>query len=195
MKESLRTLRSRIPVLSDADEEPDPPEPTFGSLRALAAQLLLVTGVGATLDALAHARREQVRVDQRPLDYLARPTPRATYAAVWGPSLIAPLAATAHLTHLARPSDSTTRATRLLDAAVIGMGVATLARDLLVRRGSPRPSLSPLALASAGLLGLAIDRQERAAQEERRRLERRASVVERLVPRRRPKLDRVVVHV
>jgi hypothetical protein len=40
-----------------------------------------------------------------------------------------------------------------------------------------------------------LDHNAAEREAERRRLERRAAVVERLVPRRRPKLDRIVVHV
>lgn len=147
-----------------------------GSLRALTAHLLLLTGADAAFGAYARGK------------------PRS-YAAIWGPALIAPLAATAHLAHLARPSDSTTRATRFLDVAVIGLGVAAAVGDLVSRRSARTPPLAPLALASAGLLGAALDREESATRAELRRLRRRASVVERLVPRRRSKLDRVVVHV
>ena len=63
------------------------------------------------------------------------------------------------------------------------------------QRSRQRPSLAPLLLTAAGLLAMALDRQEHRLAAERTRLEQRARIVERLVPRRRARLDRIVVHV
>jgi hypothetical protein len=57
------------------------------------------------------------------------------------------------------------------------------------------PSLAPLAFAAVGVLGMLLDREEEEIDEARDSLERRARVVERLVPKRKAKLDRIVVHV
>jgi hypothetical protein len=57
------------------------------------------------------------------------------------------------------------------------------------------PSLAPLAFAAVGVLGMLLDREEEEIDEHREALERRARVVERLVPQRKAKLDRIVVHI
>jgi hypothetical protein len=155
------------------------PDEGLQPLRVLAAQLLVVTGVGSTLEL-----REQQEDAEAALPPLA---------AVWAPALVAPLAAIAHLAHGRRPSNATATATRVLDSAAIGAGITGTLAGVAGRREAP--SLTPLALASAGILGLVLGRQSRRLRRERERLERRAAVVERLVPRRRPKLDRIVVHV
>jgi hypothetical protein len=169
-------------------------EPSTGlaSLRMLAAELLVVTGVGATLDVLSRAREAQR--DRIPGASLGgEPLP---LAAVWGPALISPLAAAAHVRHATRPSERSERATRFLDSAVVGLGLVELAGSLTGLQRRRRPvSLVPLALASAGLLGLAVGQREREIEREQHRLQRRARVVERLVPRRRPKFEKIVLHV
>lgn len=161
----------------------------FAPLRVLTAQLLLVTAAEAVLDRL------QREPEQRPLDYPPHRSARASAAAL-APSLLAPLAAAAHLTHLAGPSRSTDLATRVLDTAVVGVSVGAALAALVAGRGrSVSGATAPLALATAGVLGLVLDRQERAHADAHRRLARRASVVERLVPARRGRLDHIVVHI
>lgn len=183
MLSQIREFGERF--LDHSDEPNERKDSGFTTLRFLAAQLLLVSGADATLEQVARSR-------SAPADAGGAP-PRAL---VWGPAILAPLAAAAHVAHALERSDSTTAATRVLNAAVLSLGVANLAESLYSARRRPgAPSLSPLLLASAGLLGFALDRQERSTDEERRRLERRAAIVERVVPKRRPKLDRVVVHV
>jgi hypothetical protein len=197
MLRSLKRLGD-LASLREAEHADPGHHPGFAPLRALTAQMLLVTGAEATLGSLAATRRAGTGLPRaRPVDYpeIADRTPARSYAATWAPALLAPLAATAHLAHLTRPSESANLASRVLDAAVVGVGVLGLAQALRDRGRGAGPSVAPLALASAGLLGLLVDRQERAARAERDRLARRASVVERLVPRRRARLDRVVVHV
>lgn len=171
----------------------EPPEPrSLAPLRFIAAELLAVGGVDAALSALNNSPRTG--------DYLQprRAVPPGSLAMRWVPVLLAPLAAAAHVRHGSDPSPGTAAATRILDAAVLGAGVAGLTFEILSRRrytADGLPSLGPLALASAGLLGLLIDREERDLEEERDRLERKAAIVERFVPRRKARLDRVVVHV
>lgn len=105
-------------------------------------------------------------------------------------------AAVAHAVQAFSPSERTRLASRTFDLAVVGVGLLGLADTLAgARRDGHLPSAGPVALASAGLLGILIDRSEIRHQAERERLERRAQVVERFVPRRKPRLDRIVVHV
>ena len=56
-------------------------------------------------------------------------------------------------------------------------------------------ALVPLTFGATACLGLLLEREEESERDERARLRRRARVVERLVPRRRSRLDRIVVHV
>lgn len=167
-----------------------PPAPELAPLRLLAAPMLLLTGVEATRDSLSGARGVAAEAGGR-----ERWPARASLAAVWAPALVAPLAAAAQVAHLSRPSAAVSAASRLLNAAVVGAGAAALAGALAGDRGRRAPSLAPLGLAAAGLLGLLLDRQARRIAEERERLEKRARVVERLVPRRRARVERIVVHV
>lgn len=163
-------------MLDWLERDHDEPANRFDPLQLAAAQLLLATAADAFVSA-------------------GRP-PRGAALPVRVPTLIAPLAAVAHLAHMARPSEQSATTTRVLDTAVIAAGTAGALAGLLTggHRGGKR-TVATLALASAGLLGLAVDARQRADAEARRRLERRASVVERLVPQRRPRLDHVVVHV
>lgn len=162
----------------------------FEPLRLLTAQLLLMTAAEAVIAGARVSRRE------RPVDYARTPRGAATTAAAWAPSVLAPLAATAHIVHVSRPSRTTDLATRVLDTAVVGISVGAALAGIVTRRGHDAlRAAAPLALATAGVIGLVLDRQERAHAREHRRLARRASIVERLVPARRPRLDHVVVHV
>lgn len=186
----LEQLRKQLPTRGDARPHANKEE-GFRTLRMVAAELLLVTGIGATVDVLTRSTEPQpARIPG------GSSTERAPLAAVWGPTLIAPLAAAAHVRMASEPSPNAARASRFLDAAVVALGLAELVASF-TRFPSRRrtPSLAPLALASAGMLGLVVSREERVAARERRQLERRAAVLERLVPRRRPKLERVVLHV
>lgn len=188
----LEQLRQRVPDALSHTLAGKEPSNRLATLRMLAAELLVVTGVGATLDVLGRAREAQR--DRIPGTSVGRS--ETPLAAVWGPSLIAPLAAAAHLRQAGEPSRSAARASRFLDSAIVGLGLAELAGSLTGLQSRRRtPSLVPLALASAGLLGLAVSQRERQIEREHRDLERRAKVVERLVPRRRARFDRIVVHV
>jgi hypothetical protein len=57
------------------------------------------------------------------------------------------------------------------------------------------PSLAPLAFLAVGILGLVLQEEEEETGAEFEELEDRASIVERLVPKRRARVDRIVVHV
>jgi hypothetical protein len=187
----LEELRSRLPRRWTEDDETDDTRTgRLDPLRLLAAELLLVTGIGATLDVLSRTREAQK--DRIP----GRHGGDVPLAAVWGPALLAPVAAAAHARLAGGHSAPAERASRILDTAVIGLGVAELATSVTGLQAHRRPpSLVPLALASAGLLGLVVAHREKQVEREQERLERRARIVERVVPQRRAKLDRIVVHV
>lgn len=186
MLRRLEELTRAVGRHEEEEEEADGPS-GFGPLRVLTAQLLLVTAAESVLNAL-ESRGSGSAPDA------IRGSGRGTLAARMVPGLIAPLAAAAHLVQLSNPSRTADVATRVLDTAVVGAGVGAALAGLISRRGGARTA-APLALATAGVLGLVIDRQERAHAVEHRRLVRRASIVERMVPARRPKLDHIVVHI
>jgi hypothetical protein len=192
MLERLRELTDR--ARGEATEEDNQPEAEFKGLRMLAAHMLVLASVDITLDSLGRARQRA-----RPPYPHGSPGPSrsaVSTAVGWLPAVLAPLAAAAHVTHAVRPSAPTATATRVLNAAAIGAGVAGLVDSFAdSRRSRALPSLSPLALASAGVLGLILEREERDVLEARRRLERRAELMDRFAPRRRAKLDRIVVHI
>jgi hypothetical protein len=163
--------------------EPDV-EASLMPLRGATAQLLLATGTGATLEYL--------------LDSTARRHPRATKVPqplTWAPGLIGPLAAAAQIRLARDASPDSALAVDLLNAATVATGAALFILDLLSADEDASLHLAPVAFASAGLLALAVNRQEREIRSVERRLRRRAAIVERLVPRRRPKIEKVVVHV
>ncbi|HUE95213.1 MAG TPA: hypothetical protein VMN39_01050 [Longimicrobiaceae bacterium] len=175
MIDQVRKLAERL----ERDGEPREPEPArLAPLWLAASQLLLATGAGATLEQISSQRSGHP------------PTGLA-----WAPLLVAPLAAAAHLQHARQPTNHSELAVRFLTGASIGFGAALFAFDSIVNRNHPPRRIGPLAFASAGLLGLLLEREERAIEETERELARRARIVERLVPRRKAKLDRVVVHV
>ena len=192
MLDRLREFTDR--VRGEDEEEDNETSAEFKGLRVLAAHMLLLASVDITLDSV-----RRVRARGGPPYPHGSPGPERGAASTvlgWLPALLAPLAAAAHVTHAVRPSASSATATRVLNAAAVGAGAAGLVDSFLAsRRTHSLPSLSPLALASAGVLGLILEREERDALEERRRLERRAELMDRFVPRRRARVDRIVVHV
>lgn len=194
MRETLREARERV---RERLRGPEVEEEELGGelkpLRMMAAQMLMLTGIGGTLELLSRsaAQRNAHGAERAAGSLLERTRPGA-----WAPLLIGPMAALAQVAHGLRPSPSTAAATRVLGAASIGAGLAGFADALASSRTSPgAPPLGPIALASAGVLSLALDREEQRLEQDRARLQRRASVVQRLVPRRRARLDRIVVHV
>ena len=192
MLDRLREFTDR--TRGEDQEEDNQPAADFKGLRVLTAHLLLLASVDITLDSV---RRARARGGPPYPHGSPGPERGAISAAVgWLPALLAPLAAAAHVAHAVRPSAPSATATRVLNAAAVGAGAAGLVDSFVAgRRNHSIPSLSPLALASAGVLGLILEREERDAQEARRRLERRAELMDRFVPRRRGRVDRIVVHV
>jgi hypothetical protein len=133
----------------------------------------------------------------------------------WGALFAAQLAGTAHVARALRSTPRTCRAARVLDGVAIAVGGVTLAasvahglrrRQLLagwVRGGSrlfrrPPPS-APLTLGATGILGLLLDQEEEREAEEGRRLEGggrwAGRIADRIVPRRRRRVERIVVHI
>lgn len=129
---------------------------------------------------------------------------KAPEAVRWAPLVTAPLAGAAHAAHALRPSATTRTLTNVADGIAIGVGAAGLASSIYNARQDESPdrtwvdqvpSLAPLAFAAIGVLGMVLLEEEEDTAEVQEQLARRARVVERLVPKRKPKFDHVVVHV
>lgn len=173
--------------------------PDTPGLHWVVAGLLLATGAETAVSQRIEAGRRAAA----PLRVLR-----------WAPLLLAPLAGAAQVASALRPLPENRRAARVANGLAIAVAAAAAAAGLAESiRPAPTPLgwegriarrrgrrawhrlLAPLAFGAAGALGLLIDRHEREEAERIARLERRARVVERLVPRRRARLDRVVIHV
>jgi hypothetical protein len=182
MLDGVKNLRER---LTDADSATTVPDSSLRYLRAATAQLLLATGAGATLE---HASGDN---ELSGATHPSRTLPRAL---VWAPALIGSVAAVANLEHARDPSERTSRAVLFLNVASLAAGSALLALDMTNgQRAHSR--LAPLAFASAAIMGITLGRYEREARVSEAALRRRAAIVERLVPKRKARLDKVVVHV
>jgi len=129
---------------------------------------------------------------------------RAPDALRWAPLVAAPLASAVHAARALWPGRATRILSQVADGLAIGVGVAGIASSLysavedddeVSERNVALPSLAPLAFAAVGVLGMLLDREEEEIDETRDSLERRARVVERLVPKRKARLDRIVVHI
>ena len=189
----LDKLRSLSPLDRSEDEEVDHTA-SFPLVRLLAAQLLLTTAASATREQLA---AEELEGDgPGVVGRTPRPRPTRPLAAIWSPLLVGGAAAAAQLVHSVRPSEATEAAMRVLNGAVVGVSMARLVEIGTMERADWSAAvLPPLALASAGALGFLLDRETAEVEEELEHLHRRASIVERLVPKRRTKVEGVVVHV
>lgn len=123
------------------------------------------------------------------------------------PVVAAPLAGLVHAVRARNGAPLVRLTTQVLDGLAAGIAVAGLAAAAYhaVDAGGMGPgrrtarrlaaALVPLTFGATACLGLLLEREEESERYERRRLQRRASVVERLVPRRHSRLDRIVVHV
>ena len=193
-RRTVRELRPRRP----ADEPEEPADLSFAGLHALVAGMYLASGAEAALG----ERRGEVR---------------AVDALRWGPLVAAPIAALTHAARALAPCRATRIASRIANGMAVVVGAAGLASSVACaldsddasslfgrrrRRVRDRiPSLAPLAFGVTGLLGEILEREEQTTVEEiarleweARRAERRARIVERLTPRRRARVDRIVVH-
>ncbi len=197
LRDALRARDARA-----AEEEA---EGAFATLHWMTAALFLAAGVEAALRAQAQGAP-------------GAPGPRSTRAALaslatalrdptlLAPLLTAPLAAGAHATRALSDTRRARVGARVLDvvaAAVAVAGVARSAYNALARgRGLPEgmgrsrlADVVPLTLGATAALGLILQREEERERQELDRLRHRASIVERLVPRRRAHLDRIVLHI
>lgn len=186
---NVRTAVRR--VANEAAGGPD--DVAFSSLHWMTAAIFLVAGADAAL-------RER------------KASGRVTKLVRWAPLLAAPLAGAAHAARAVRPSRATRLAAQMLDGLAMSVAAAGIGRALYetaadASAGGPWTSgrrhrarllsraVAPLTFGATGILGLILDREEQEERAAQRRLRRRASVVERLVPRRRPRLDRIVLHI
>lgn len=190
MHERLQGYGERL--TGGTPEDDNPPVSEFKALRVLAAQLLVLTSVDVTLDSLSRARAAH-----GPFPHGSPGPDRTLYSVAnrWAPVLIAPLAAAAQLTRALRPSPATGRAAQALNVAAIGVGLAGVVGSLVAaRRDRHPPSLSPLALASTGLLGLVLEREESSAELARHRMSRRVARARGLADPRGRRPERIVIH-
>jgi hypothetical protein len=187
MLEPIEKLRNR--VLGVAEEDGDPQADHFRTLRFFTAELLVTAGVQASLRLFrdrtrdGHARHEQQDTDA--------PTPLEL-----APALLGPAAAAVQAIRAVRPSENAETATRVMNALVIAAGAAGLAETASrAIRGEGRFSFNPLLFGYIGVLGLLLDREEADVREQTEQLRRRASLVERWVPKRKTRVKGIVVHV
>lgn len=195
MRNGPRPKRKRTDAEVERIEDDDV---VFESVHWLTAGLFLAAGTEAGLG--------ERRGDDRPAD-----------AVRWGPLIAAPLAGGAHAARALFPGEASRVAAQVLNGIAVVVGAAGVANavygalreepgdrafETRTRARERVPSLAPLTFALAGLLGVLLDRDERTAAEERselreelRRTRRRARVLDRIVPERKPRFDRVVLHV
>lgn len=194
MNRTLASLRDRLPRRGQhARRKPATEGDAARALQLTMADLLLTTGIGTWLESRrsgrAAAAADSLRIGRW---REARPTRPLT----WAPALLGCAGAAAHLVHALTPTARTRMAVRTFDTAAVAAGILAFTDGVASpdHRRSNLPVAS-LSLASAGLAGLFLDRAEIQDHAERARLERRARLVERLVPQRRPRFDRLVVHI
>ena len=185
MNDPIQTLRSRARARRRNGDRPAPG--ATGIVEYATAEILLIGGLGAAATLL---RRGSSQHDSAGPADTGRLRPLALGAALFGLG-----AAAAHAVHAASADPRARTAGRIFDLSAVAAGL--LAAAQASRRDGPAgaPTLAGLTLASAGMLGVLVDRAGRSLSAERDRLERRARLVERLVPERRPRLDRIVLHV
>ena len=183
-----RTIQQLVPRRDENGEHDDF---AFTGLHVLVAGLYLASGAETALG----ERRGEFRDPD---------------ALRWAPLAAAPIAALAHAARAAAPGRATRVISQIMNGVAVAVGAAGLTSSIvsaianeprgLFRRRSRTvreriPSFAPLAFGVTGVLGALLDRKEQEEAELHDRLERRARIVERLTPKRKPKLDRIVVHV
>ncbi len=200
-REAVHRLRER-----EAPQQGD--EPTaLPALHWMTAGLFLAAGADAALRA-GSARASGTVRPRGAAAALAELGTTLRDPAVAAPLLAAPLAGLAHAARVLSPTPRARRAARLLDGVAAGVAVAgaaraaynALARGANGRTGAqPRARLAgavaPLTFGATALLGLLLEHEEERERRELEHLRHRASVVERLVPRRKARLDRIVLHI
>jgi hypothetical protein len=183
-----RTIQKLVRRPAEEDEYDDF---AFTGLHMLVAGLFLASGAETALG----ERRGEFRDPD---------------ALRWAPLAAAPLAAAAHVVRAMAPGRATRVTSQIMNGVAVAVGAAGLAGSIvsaitsepggLFRRRSRTvreriPSFAPLAFGVTGVLGALLERREQEEAALLDRLEHRARIVERLTPRRRAKLDRIVVHV
>lgn len=185
MNDPMQRLREQARAAFSGRRNGDapPPAPTR-TVEYAAAEILLLGGLGVAAALIGRGRHVQPLSQRPPM------RPLAAGAALFGLG-----AAAAHAIHAWSGEPRARSASRLFDVAAVTAGLLGAVEE--GRRGRPTggPALAGLTLASAAVLGMLVDTAGRAAAADRERLQRRADLVERLVPRRRARLDRIVVHV
>lgn len=152
-------------------------------LRFASAQLIVATGAATALELMAQGRASS-SVESTDVPPIA-----------WVPAILAPLAAVSAMIHATSPTDRSAGALRFFNSAAVVVGGTLLVSDMASSGKLSIRRLGALGLVAAGVMGYALDRHEQESENAERALRRRAAIVERLVPRRKAKLDRVVVHV
>lgn len=185
---SLGLLRGSV----DGEEGPSE-EGGFRTLRLFLAELLLTAGVQASVEYL---RERSADPGENSTPASPRAAAIASVALRVAPAVLGPLAAAAQANHALGPSDRSRNLTRILNGAVIGAGAAGLTAEVLRSARGERPfSFAPLLFGYGGVLGVLLDHEESAVEEETEQLRRRARLIERWVPRRRTRVEKIVVHV
>lgn len=190
VRDAVDGMRDAIGGLASSGEAE---EPAFSGLQWMTAGLFIAAGAEAALR--------------------ARGNGLVGTALRWAPLVAAPLAGAAHAARAVRPGRRTRMAACVVDGmaagvAAVGVGLAAVESVRSARGGPPIPGavrrrvarqlgagVAPLTFGATAALGFILDREEEEDRSEHRRLARRGRIVERLVPRRRPKLDHIVLHV
>jgi len=159
-------LRRWLPESSDDDTPPvETAMPPLADVRLVVGQLLVAAGAGATIDALSSRGRSHGGGEDPdlfdPFPEMEDGRPVWSRIADWGALVTGPAAGAAQIAHALYPSPANRTLARVLSAAALAVGTATLADSFRASwEGERPPSLPNLVFASAGLMGLLIDRIE-----------------------------------
>lgn len=169
-------------------------EPVFPALQWMTAALFVAAGAEAVIRGRSGS-------------------PGRTDPLAYAPLVAAPLAGAIHTARALTSAPEARLVAQIVDGLAAGVAVAAIGRvayDAFGRsRGASDPgawpaarsahrlaaAVAPLTFGATAALGLLLEHEEDRERRERERLRRRASVVERLVPRRRGRVDHIVVHV
>ena len=203
----LKHALENVDRLVEADDEL---EPTFPALHWMTAALFLAAGT----EALLRQRAPEAETIGSPLDRQHRAGKAARGALNVAPLVAAPLAGAAHAARAVATGPRLRLATQLMDGIAVGVaaaGLATAAYDALdegtttpeptghsrLRRSANRfaRAIVPVTFGAVAVLGMLLETEEEKEREKVGRLRRRASIVERLVPRRRARFDHIVLHI
>lgn len=182
--------RKMRPLPDDADSF------ALNGLHWMAAGLALATGADV---AAGHGTRLQ---GERARNALA--------VARWTPLLVGMAAGAAQAMTAVRPGARSRSVARALNGAIIGTAAVATALGAYEAIRSEEPTVgwrggrrdraqnwlslaAPLAFGATGLLGLILEREEREEFATHRRLERRASIIDRLIPGSKSRIDRLVI--